>query len=607
MYLLENRQHFKDQLNQQDNRTVRGIRRQIAERWLNTPLSDLEATFQGSLGQAHQIILNLGSKRGITYVPIAEEIDFLNSLLQILRNGRQDPRFTAGLLGVMLYRRADQLPIMIESIFEGPDWVLQESLDYLLHRVSLFVEPDEAEGYYHYTARLIDFIYGHYLENQDSPYWQSIVSFTANHLDLLPLHSTSCNLRSIVSKRGDILQWHLINSGHEIHYLFPHPNPDHHKLSLGVLAPNFGPAPEIFATLPTFEYLDRSKFEIILYSLQAIGHPLEQYCRSRADDWIILPETLTDQVERIRANDLDFLIHATGICSRTYSITLLAAHRLARIQVALPRNSFTTGINTIDYFLSGSLAESPHGAQDQYREQLIALDGPAHCFHYDILPTKSALSVTRQDWGISPQSVIFFSGSAIYKLIPEVRELWLQILVEVPNSYLVLACMAPARVKVANYPVMTFFQLMQTRMSQLRIAPSRLLLLKPLPGREHVKQCIQLTNIYLDSFPHSGSHTLVDALEVSVPTVVMDGNSFRSKHGASFLRELQIPDLIANSQDEYLKIAVRLASDPDFRQQKQTQIRHAMQANPRFLDSRAYSTQVGSVLQTLWDQYLRSS
>lgn len=73
--------------------------------------------------------------------------------------------------------------------------------------------------------------------------------------------------------------------------------------------------------------------------------------------------------------------------------------------------------------------------------------------------------------------------------------------------------------------------------------------------------------------------------------------------GAALLQELQIFNLSADSEEAYIQLAIALGTNPELRQQKSAQIKERMQANPRFLDSRAYSAQMGEIFQKLFYKY----
>ncbi|NEP91462.1 MAG: hypothetical protein F6K18_34340, partial [Okeania sp. SIO2C2] len=75
---------------------------------------------------------------------------------------------------------------------------------------------------------------------------------------------------------------------------------------------------------------------------------------------------------------------------------------------------------------------------------------------------------------------------------------------------------------------------------------------------------------------------------------------------ASLLRYLEIPELIADSEDTYIKLAVDLGNDSDLRAVYRDRIDTKMQGNPQFLDSRYYSSQMGYLFQKVFQEYLAS-
>jgi predicted O-linked N-acetylglucosamine transferase (SPINDLY family) len=122
-----------------------------------------------------------------------------------------------------------------------------------------------------------------------------------------------------------------------------------------------------------------------------------------------------------------------------------------------------------------------------------------------------------------------------------------------------------------------------------------------LPGRADILECLKLADIYLDSFPYTGAASLIDPLIIGVPTVVREGESARAKRGSAILRELQLPELITESENSYIDLSVALGTHPDLRQHYRQKIEQQMAQNPRFLDSDTYSTQMGILLRKIYN------
>jgi hypothetical protein len=70
--------------------------------------------------------------------------------------------------------------------------------------------------------------------------------------------------------------------------------------------------------------------------------------------------------------------------------------------------------------------------------------------------------------------------------------------------------------------------------------------------------------------------------------------------GLALLKELQIDELIADNEESYIELAIALGTNQELRQKKSAIIKQRMQSNPKFLDSRAYSAQMGTLLEELF-------
>jgi predicted O-linked N-acetylglucosamine transferase (SPINDLY family) len=72
---------------------------------------------------------------------------------------------------------------------------------------------------------------------------------------------------------------------------------------------------------------------------------------------------------------------------------------------------------------------------------------------------------------------------------------------------------------------------------------------------------LKLADVYLDSYPYAGANSTVDPLEVGLPTVVREGNNLRSRQGAAILRDIQLFDLIADTEEAYINLRFALGTN----------------------------------------------
>ncbi|MEG4166984.1 MULTISPECIES: glycosyltransferase [unclassified Microcoleus] len=593
-------EYQKDQANEVNLANLRQSRQQLANYWLNLPAEQLANAYGGDAGKAHQLLLNSNIKdEALTDA----EKTVIDRLAAHLSQGVKNPKDINYLLAAALYRRADQLLLNYENAVI-PNWFVNDYLKFMFAAPTLFQEIGEADNYCRYVQGWVSYLHSNIFKNQNSQVWQDIAWFFTQSANFIPLYFNSENLKDIYTKRADIIEYAMKNRGAAIDCIFPARPANRPKIRLGVLTKHFGAMTETFATLPAFEYLNREQFEIILYALNLDGNKLEKYCQSRADRLVKLSNDLPTQVQTIRADDLDILLIATNITAVTHPISLLALHRLARVQTTCFNSPITTGMRHIDYYIAGKLMEPAPEGQEHYREQLATIDGPGCCFSYTLEPYTPNVNFTRNSIGISEESVVFISSANLYKLVPELRETWAKIMAAVPNSVLFLMPFGPSWTN--HYPGGAFVNNMKAVFAKYGIESNRLRVLKSFPNRADVKEVLKLGDVYLDSYPYAGTTSLVDPLEVGLPTVVRDGDTLRSRMGAAVVRSLSMPDLIANSEASYIQLAVTLGTNPELRQRYRQEIQQKMQANPACFDSVAYSGAIGKLFQELFGNWQSS-
>jgi len=593
-------EYQKDQANQVSLANIRQSRQQLANYWLNLPAEQLANAYAGDAGKAHQMLLNSIIKyEGLTDA----EKTSIDRLTAHLSQGIKTPKDINYLLAASLYCRADQLLLNYENA-AIPNWFVNDYLKFMFAAPTLFQEVGEADNYCRYMQGWVSYLHNNIFKNQNSQVWQDIAWFFTQSANFIPLYFNSENLKDVYTKRADIIEYAMKHRGAAIDCIFPARPANRGKIRLGVLTKHFGAMTETFATLPAFEHLNREQFEIILYAINLDGNRLEQYCQSRADRLVKLSNDLPSQIQTIRADDLDILLIATNITAVTHSISLLALHRLARVQTTCFNSPITTGMRHIDYYIAGKLMEPTPDGQRHYREQLAIIDWLGCCFSYTLEPYTLNIQLNRNSLGISEESVVFVSSANLYKLLPELRETWAKIMAAVPNSVLFLMPFGPSWTN--HYPGGAFVNNMKAVFAKYGIDSQRLRVWKSFPNRADVKEVLKLGDVYLDSYPYAGTTSLVDPLEVGLPTVVRDGDTLRSRMGAAVVRSLYMPDLIAHDEASYIQLAVNLATNPQLRQQKRQEILQKMQGNPACFDSVAYSGAIGKLFQELFSKWQTS-
>jgi predicted O-linked N-acetylglucosamine transferase (SPINDLY family) len=300
---------------------------------------------------------------------------------------------------------------------------------------------------------------------------------------------------------------------------------------------------------------DRKQFEVFAYHADRLADPSAESLQRWHVPFRQLSGDVIEATAAIRADRLHILVYLDfGIHPR---MAQLAALRLAPIQCVAWDSPLTSGLPTMDYFLSSELME-PEDAQHHYSEELVTLPGVGVCFTKPVIP-KVILTKKRRDFGLREEAVIFLSCQSIFKYLPEQDVVVAQIAKQVPNSQFVFL--------VTNEVVENDFR---NRMARAFAAL----------GLRADHHCIWMRemdmldfwnlnlicDVALDPVGWSGGVTTFEAVACGLPVVTQPGRLMRARHSYAILTQLGVTETIARDTGEYVNIAVRLGLDIQCRQ-----------------------------------------
>ncbi len=135
------------------------------------------------------------------------------------------------------------------------------------------------------------------------------------------------------------------------------------------------------------------------------------------------------------------------------------------------------------------------------------------------------------------------------------------------------------------------------------IAPERLQFAGATPPAEYLAEYGGI-DIALDPFPYNGGSTTLDALWMGVPVVTLAGRLAVQCDGKTVLTAAGLADLVAETPEDYLKIALFLAGTvpkmPDLR----ANVRHALQSSP-LMDEPGLVKNVEDAYRDMWRAWCR--
>jgi Fe-S-cluster containining protein len=248
------------------------------------------------------------------------------------------------------------------------------------------------------------------------------------------------------------------------------------------------------------------------------------------DHFYRMPGPVRDEAKIIKDFGLDVLIHTDiGMTGRNLQFASL---RLAPIQCTGWGSPGTTGLPSIDYFLSSELMETEKG-DDHYTEKLVRLPGVGICY----LPQPMKPS----PWGLKEYGLdggpLILCCQSTYKLLPKWDELYIRI-----NQ-------------ATNRPILfigkpTVAGLFPKRLQEAGVRAQFM----PLVGFPYYLGLLGQAAVSLDPPGWNGGITTIQALSLRTPVVTLPGEFRRGRQSYAFLKAANAPGLIAKDVEDYIDL-----------------------------------------------------
>lgn len=299
------------------------------------------------------------------------------------------------------------------------------------------------------------------------------------------------------------------------------------------------------------ERLSRDAFEVCVLRItptctDAVSAAI---CRA-ADRAIDLDPDFRAAREQIAALELDVLFFQDiGMEPTSY---LLALSRLAHVQCVSFGHPNTTGIPTMDYFVSNDLYE-PDAAQSHYTERLFLLhDLPTLAYYHRPAPPRQLPE--RGEFGLHAQDHVYLCPQALCKVHPEFDSMLAQILCRDPRAVVVLVR--------GGFP--RYADQLRARLAHCATLDiHRVLFLDAMPFPRFM-QLLASADVCLDTLHFNGMNSSLEALSLGIPIVTLPGKMQRGRHTQAMYRKMGIHECVASDAEEYVAIAVRIGTDPEY-------------------------------------------
>jgi predicted O-linked N-acetylglucosamine transferase (SPINDLY family) len=319
------------------------------------------------------------------------------------------------------------------------------------------------------------------------------------------------------------------------------------KIRVGYFSPDFRPHAVAHLTAALFEVHDRTDFEILGFNLGRQSDDRMSRRLSSAFDRFVDLTGVDDAAAAGLAREMkiDIAVDLAGYTNGARPN--IFAHRAAPVQVSYLGYPGTMGLEAMDYLIADRVLIPSHHRR-HYAEKIAWLP----CYQVnDWRRVRPDAALSRAACGLPQDAFVFCGFNNSYKITPQVFDVWMDLLRQVPGSVLWL--------RAGTLHMMTNLRKEAERRG---IPGDRLIFAAWAAMAEHIARH-GAADLFLDTFTYNAHTTASDALWAGLPVVTLCGDTFPSRVTASLLTAIDLPDLIAPTVEQYAALALDLAAHPD--------------------------------------------
>lgn len=315
-------------------------------------------------------------------------------------------------------------------------------------------------------------------------------------------------------------------------------------------------------------HLDKARFDVWLFQLGRLSDAETSRARRDAAHFEDRPGNLQAWVRAITDAQLDVLIYPEiGMDALT---TQLASLRLAPVQAATWGHAETTGLPTMDLYLSAEALEPPD-SEGNYSERLVRLPGLGVC----VEPlTPSIAAVDLGSLALPADEPLLLCPGTPFKYSPIYDRVWARIARGLrPGGAGRGWTRIAQRLRGAGNGRLVFFRSGNATMDGLLAQRLRRafdaekadydarVVVVPYLDRPRFFGLMQRAALMLDTVGFSGFNIALQAVEAGVPLLAREGAFMRGRLASGIVRRMGLPELVASNDEAFIETAVDLAAD----------------------------------------------
>ena len=317
------------------------------------------------------------------------------------------------------------------------------------------------------------------------------------------------------------------------------------RLRVGYVSGDFREhsAPKVFGGMLT--RYDRSQFDVFAYSnFKGKDDRFTDLFKQSVTVWRNIGGLSDDAVAKmIREDRIDILVDLSGYTDGNR--LLVFARKPTPVQITAWGYATGTGMRAMDVFFADPVMVPPEDKQ-YFTEEVRYLPSVVGSFFNEPFPDVNELPA------LSDGIIIFGSLNRLAKLSDKTYRAWAEVLLAVPRSRLILKTAelndASTRERVAGH------------FTKAGVAADRIIMQGKTSWNEHMRAYNQI-DLALDPFPHGGGVTALEGLMMGVPMVTLRWPTVVGRLSASIMTTMGLTDWIAETQEQYVELAIQKATD----------------------------------------------
>tara|TARA_B100001248_G_scaffold191881_1_gene147073 strand:- start:88 stop:2061 length:1974 start_codon:yes stop_codon:yes gene_type:complete len=263
-------------------------------------------------------------------------------------------------------------------------------------------------------------------------------------------------------------------------------------------------------------------------------------------------------------------------------------NKSAPIQINFLGYPGTSGSDQIDYIIADKTV-IPEKNKKFFSEKIIYLPHSYQPSEKDRILSKK--NYTKKILNLPKDDFIFCCFNTIKKILPNIVNLWAEILYQVPKS--VLWLLSDNDDAIQNLKI---------EFKKKKIDPKRIIFGTKVPITEHLAR-IKFADLFLDTFPYNAHTSCSDSIWAGLPILTLEGDSFQSRVASSLLKTTGLNELISKNEKEYVDKAVHIAKNKEYLNQLKNKLLTSKDSNPLF-DSKSFAHNIEKAFNIVFEKHI---